>query len=527
MYLKHFNLEKKPFQLSPDTAFLWLGKKQAASLALLKAGMTTQGGLFVLTGDIGTGKTILVNELTQTLDKKTSLVKIVDPYFEMHAIFSIISQALGFESCFKNTGDFNPCFTECLKSAVRNNTKIVVVVDEAQRMSSRFLHEVLAWSRSGFDHVLSILLAGQLELEEVLKTAAGDAWEEMVRFHAIVDPLSEIETAMYMNTRLEKAGADHTLFLPSAIREAHTYSKGIPRVLNIACDLALAKAFIKEMDTIDAALFKEVVHQLALPVPAEKKDALVEKKQDLPAPASPFIQKKLMAGFSAAGILFIFGTLYFGSGPPPELNKTTVLKPILEKTAAETTTIGTALPQIQKETAPVKADLGLGYTPAPEPAEKKLPEPMIIEEALTPEPSQETAREIPLENLQEIQAHQETVEPEKAKDPVKMDDFLNDVFLVQKPPTFDPAPAFDSSPALEDANSDKKIDTESTISPSAQSIPKPVREQVKKPEKNENPDLLPELFAEQETQAPSQQNEPEPDAIIDWLIKNKKIRHEN
>jgi len=97
MYYQYFSLEKKPFQINSDNDFLWLGKKHAKALESLKRGIKEKQGLLALIGDVGTGKTTLLNEIIHTLDTQTLFVKIADPGVEMHHLFLTIAQAFGFE----------------------------------------------------------------------------------------------------------------------------------------------------------------------------------------------------------------------------------------------------------------------------------------------------------------------------------------------------------------------------------------------------------------------------------------------
>lgn len=163
MYCQHFNLDKKPFQISSDNDFLWLGKKHATALGRIRGGITGNHGLLTLTGDIGTGKTTLINEVVQTLDTDTVCVRIVDPCFEMHDLFLFIARKLGFAGLYQKEEDFSSTFFSFLKKAGNIGKKALIIVGEAQRTPVELLTEIVAWTRFDLKRNLTVILAGQLE----------------------------------------------------------------------------------------------------------------------------------------------------------------------------------------------------------------------------------------------------------------------------------------------------------------------------------------------------------------------------
>ncbi len=302
MYCQHFGLKKKPFQISSDNEFLWLGEKHAAALTMLKKGLTDEKHcLLALIGDIGTGKTTSINEIIHTLDNETLFVKIENPCFEMHQLLLFIARALGFENRYngheaelnsvtaphnkhkKNISNsvknellrikegekFSSAFRLFLESTAEQNKKVLVIVDEAQAIPEQFLNEIVAWSEFGLNNVLTVILAGQLELQGILKTGSGQVIKNEKVIQVFLKPLDEEETRVYIRKRLEIAGTTRKIFLISAIHEAYIYSKGVPRLINISCDQALVAAFAKNIKIIDLPIFKQVLHELALPTDHE------------------------------------------------------------------------------------------------------------------------------------------------------------------------------------------------------------------------------------------------------------------
>lgn len=265
MYCTHFNLKKKPFQLSSDNSFLWLGDTHARALDLLKRGIDGPQRLLVLTGDIGTGKTTLIHELRYHLPQTTAVVHITDPSIELHHLFLSIAQDLGFDELYGEGEEFDPVLSAFLHHQHQTQKKCLIIIDEAHLIPERFLALLSSWAKFAPDNTLTLLLAGQLELHQVMEETLGRSSREQVDVHVMLSPLEEKQTRDYINRRLELAGATHKIFIPGAVREVHRYTKGIPRRINIACDQAMIAAYAKDMQTVDAQTFQEAVGILELP----------------------------------------------------------------------------------------------------------------------------------------------------------------------------------------------------------------------------------------------------------------------
>ena len=320
MYCQYFSLKKKPFQISPDNSFLWLGDKHAKALTILKTGMAQNQGLMTLIGDVGTGKTTLLNEIIHTLDNEALHVKIADPYFEIDLIYQVIAHALEFEH--KNQEKFSSSFYSFLQTA--KNKKVVVIVDEAHRISQHFLKEIISWTKFGFNQTLTIILAGQLEFQNVLKASQNKALQkDDIKVKAFLEPLDEQETMAYVKKRLELAGTNQNIFLETTVHEIHNYSKGIPRLINISCDQALIAAFADNLKIVDVPTFQQAVKSISLPdIKSEKQLLKIEDQlsENRPPPARQRSIPIFFAGLAVGACIFLaylFYTDYF----PPAMDK--------------------------------------------------------------------------------------------------------------------------------------------------------------------------------------------------------------
>ncbi len=310
MYCQYFSLKKKPFQINSDNAFLWLGIKQEKALKVLKTGMAQNQGLLTLIGDVGTGKTTLINEIIHTLDNETLHVKIEDPYFETNQIYQVIALTLGFEH--QDQEKFSSTFYAFLES-INNTKKAVIIVDEAQRISQRLLKEIISWSKFGFNRTLTIILSGQLEFQDLIKTNQGLALHRHIKVNALLEPLNKQETKAYIERRLELAGTKRNIFLKTSIPAIHKFSKGIPRLINIACDQALIEAFVNNMKTVDGTTFQKAINPLALPNVQSEKQLLTTGGQSLENRSPQSIQRfvlKLFASLVAAACICLAYLFY-------------------------------------------------------------------------------------------------------------------------------------------------------------------------------------------------------------------------
>ncbi len=507
MYHRHFNLKKKPFELSSDHSFLWLSKKHAHVLDLLRKGIGNNVGLMVLTGDVGTGKTTLIHEIMHSLDAAIHPVKISDPCFEMHELFSLISKSFGFDSLVEKDQKFS-CFMQLfLRKLDEDGTKALLIIDEAHRVSQRFFKELLAWSQFESANALIILLSGQLELKKVLKDNIGAAWSKKIDVLASLCPLDETETRQYIIKRLELAGTRQEIFLQSALHEAFVSSQGIPRKINILCDQALMTAFSEGKYVIDASGFRPVVEQLKLPVTAEKKKKLVENSNPSRTPASSSIVKSAIFLLSAACVLLLaaglinMAHLKLSSVPDKVSEETT--NPDMKSPARLKLVFGKI---VQKKIEGKNSDqayeisinhsqqssqekIGLGYSPVPVEIYKQ-PSPVLIYEQI-----HDTEKIVePMDTqIKEKTRGKNSVTLIQEDQPTDIDQFVNEVFLLKKQPVF---------------HSSKILDNESV---------QPVKNMAKKslPSK-ENPT--------DRNNSQKSDGQPDPDAIIEWLIKKKKLK---
>lgn len=264
MYLSFYRLQLKPFQNSPDPNFYWLGETHQEALAIFKYGILKMPGILLLTGDVGTGKTTLVNVLIKNLGDTFTVVKIPDPDLEELDFVNSLSDKLGFKEKFARKNDFYNKFISYLGALSHDGKKILLVVDECQRLGSSLLGEIstLASLEKGKKKSLSVLLIGQNVFNDMLLKTPCSALNELISINYSIGPLNLSETGKLIQHRLRVAGAKKEIFTPDAITKIYQFSAGIPCRINIICDHVLLIGFVKGAETVNAELVTKCIDDL-------------------------------------------------------------------------------------------------------------------------------------------------------------------------------------------------------------------------------------------------------------------------
>ena len=266
MYLSHYGLSAKPFQISPDPRFLWLGEKHKEALAFLKYGILNNQGFLLLTGDVGTGKTTIVNALLQKLSEDVLVATIHDPKLSMEEFFKYLAEVFNLNSSFDNKQEFISCFSDFLHDAYNNNKKVLLIIDESQTLSYELLEQIRLLSNIELPHtkLINVFLVGQKELVNTLSDENCRALLQRITMKHHIGALKANETREYISHRLRCAGAEREIFDDKAVREIYAFSKGYPRLINIISDHALLTGFVKNLDAINADIIRECKKELTL-----------------------------------------------------------------------------------------------------------------------------------------------------------------------------------------------------------------------------------------------------------------------
>ena len=279
-YEPFFGLKKKPFSLASDPEFLYESPGHAAALAALLAGIRRREGLLAFTGEVGTGKTTICRAVLRNLDRTTFSAFIPDPFASREDLLKMLLIDFGVTTVQDiTTGplagagrtELSYLLSSFLDTLVPLDAFVVVFIDEAQNMSFSLLEEVRVLSDAFNRHgQLQVVLVGQLELLEKLKSPVMRQLDQRVSVYTRLDPLTSDDLIGYVHHRLQIAGATahRPLFAPTALTLIHEASGGIPRVINRICDRALHLAHERRSPMVDRSMIEEVLGQAPLEAPA-------------------------------------------------------------------------------------------------------------------------------------------------------------------------------------------------------------------------------------------------------------------
>jgi general secretion pathway protein A len=307
MYLSHYKLTEKPFQLSPDPRFLWLGEQHKEALASLEYGIRASKGFILLTGDVGTGKTTLINTIIRRWKNNSVIASVSDPQMETIDFYNFLANSFGMNRRFESKGDFLVKFSHLLFTIYRNNKKLVLIIDEAQRLNHELLEEIRHLSNIELQNtkLLSIILAGQNELNDLLRQDINRAIRQRIAINYHLKPLSKKETEDYLRHRLKIAGTERKIFKANALPEIMSFSRGYPRLINTICDHSLLTGYVKGIREIDAKIVRECSKELLLPGEREQRPAQAVKR------VTDKTTHNYKSGFAFA-LISVFLLLFFG-----------------------------------------------------------------------------------------------------------------------------------------------------------------------------------------------------------------------
>ena len=266
MYYRYYGFNKKPFEVLPDPDMVYMRDSHQEAMAILLYGQKYNKSFVLLTGEIGTGKTTLLQILLRTVYNKDHVCLINHPTFSVDDFYYFLAFKYGLEEYCKVRAKFLIEFDKFLSNCKKLGERVLLIIDEAHLLSIDLLEEIRLLSNHDTTYnVMSIFLVGQTEINELLLNKRLHALRQRIgiRFH--LEKFSEKETKRYVDFRLLKAGTTlHDLFDDQAIKEIHKVSQGIPRLINIVCDNALVFGFAEGKRNIDVALIQECVKELKI-----------------------------------------------------------------------------------------------------------------------------------------------------------------------------------------------------------------------------------------------------------------------
>ena len=268
MYKSFYGLKENPFNVNPDPRFLYLTKQIEEALTGLMYGIQTRKGFITLTGEVGTGKTTLVNRLLDWLHQRRARTAFLfNSRMNSNQLFDFILAEFDIPCESKSKSQQLLKLNHWLLERYRMGETVVLIIDEAQNLTYPVLEEIrlLTNLETSTEKLLQIVLSGQPELEEKLKLPQLRQLRQRIMLRCRTSPLSQEQTQEYIAERLRIAGATgEPIFSPKAVETIHVYSLGIPRVINLLCEHSLVNAFVDQQRPIQPKIVEDVAHEFQL-----------------------------------------------------------------------------------------------------------------------------------------------------------------------------------------------------------------------------------------------------------------------
>jgi type II secretory pathway predicted ATPase ExeA len=269
MYKQFFGLTKNPFEISPDPYFYHATPRHNEALANLHYGVGRRKGFIVITGEVGTGKTLLLRCLLAELRKNNiAFGYVFNPLLSTTEFFQYIMADLGLQYSGRSKTEMLLDLNRFLIQRHARGLITALVVDEAQALRPELLEEIrlLTNLETSQQKLLQIVLMGQPELEGVLDSPNLRQLKQRVSLRCQLLPLDEQQTHSYVLSRLERAGAsaEPAIFEPEALTKVFEYSRGIPRIINNLCENSMVNAFARQQHTVTGDMISEVAADFRL-----------------------------------------------------------------------------------------------------------------------------------------------------------------------------------------------------------------------------------------------------------------------
>nr|WP_309502627.1 AAA family ATPase [uncultured Roseovarius sp.] len=262
LYNEHFGFHERPFSLSPDPEFLFWTKAHKRALSVLEYGLVTRAPLTVVSGEVGTGKTTLIQQLLCTMKEDVTVGLISNARGDRGDLLRWVLSAfdldapanLDYVALFQRFQDF-------VLAEYAAKRYVALIVDEAQNLGADTLEELrmLTNINSGKDELLQVILVGQPELRDLIRQPELRQFAQRVTVSYHLEPMDLSTTLKYVAHRLKHAGGTGDEFTIEAIRHIHEEAEGIPRVINKLCDLALVYASSGEEEQVSVATINELI----------------------------------------------------------------------------------------------------------------------------------------------------------------------------------------------------------------------------------------------------------------------------
>ncbi|MGD0502867.1 MAG: AAA family ATPase [Steroidobacteraceae bacterium] len=304
MYLELFKLHELPFRLSPDPQFLYLSKQHARAKAYMESTIWFTDGFVIITGEIGAGKTTLIETFLKELQSDVVVAQINQTQLSPTAFLQTVLVQFGFTPFDMKKPEVLATLNQFLTEQHLAGRKVLLIIDEAQNLSFRVLEEIrmLSGIETTKEKVLRIILAGQPELNDKLNSKDLIQLVQRVRLRFHLSALTTAETTAYIDHRLEVAGSQgRRIFDEDTYAIIYKYSGGVPRLVNTLCDTSMMAAFGRDSDLVAAQDVKAAIEELQWPEFASRTNRMQIAAMEATPPAQPGTGRRIGRILLASG----------------------------------------------------------------------------------------------------------------------------------------------------------------------------------------------------------------------------------
>jgi general secretion pathway protein A len=301
VYDKYYLCEREPFSLSPDPGFLYSSAGYREALAQLHYLIQQRKGLATITGEVGTGKTLLLRSLIEGVGPEVHTCFIFDPPRSRYELYEMIADELDISP--SAVGNPVSKLNRHLLAVAENGGTVVLIFDEAQLLQTAMLEEIrlLTNLETSNAKLVQVVMAGQPEFDAAIDSVELRALRQRLIFRIALKPLDAGDTMGYIEARIATAGATRSPFTARACHAVHRYSRGVPRLVNVICDNAMLAGYALDNSVIEDSLIDEIAADLML---VER--AAPHRKPPLIG-ASPALFSRRMLHFGFATVWLVFG----------------------------------------------------------------------------------------------------------------------------------------------------------------------------------------------------------------------------
>ncbi|MFP4158441.1 MAG: AAA family ATPase [Desulfobacterales bacterium] len=266
MYNSFFGFREKPFKLVPNPDYLYLSKSHEEALAHLRYAVYQGEGFVEITGEVGTGKTILCRAFLEDMAPEVETAYIINPRLSARGLLRAINSEFGIRSDHATAKELIDELNSFLIKKRTEGKRAILIIDEAQNLGRDVLEQLRLLSNleTTREKLLQMILVGQPELSQMLDTRELRQLSQRISLSCSISPLVFSETIQYINHRIHVASpGPRVYFTKGALRRIYRYSGGVPRLINIACDRALLLAFSRGLHRISGGTAKSAIAELS------------------------------------------------------------------------------------------------------------------------------------------------------------------------------------------------------------------------------------------------------------------------